>query len=282
MMNDIAIDYESEYDNLKRVPEHIGIMERWSILSTAYRLAAKAQLNQPYGSRERQCYDLFQAVDKDAPLIVYVHGGYWQRGDRKDYSFVARELNANGITVAIPSYSLCPSVSVMEIGDEIQLCLAVLWKHTKKRPTVIGHSAGGHLAAEMLARDWSRFTGVPADLVRTGCAISGIFDLAPLIGTSLNAALGLTTGTARAASPLLRPPALEGRRLLAAVGGEESEEFLRQSREIAANWSRFGIDARCEVIAGTNHFTILDQLITPGSTTLTQIIALAHQANSIS
>src|SRR5215468_6593730 len=193
-----AIHHEVECNSLEGVAEHVGINERWSLLSTAYRLAGETRLNQPYGSRERLRYDLFYARDKDAPLIVYIHGGYWQRGDRKDYSFVARELNANGITVAIPSYSLCPTVSVMEIGDEIQLCLAELWKQTKKRPTVIGHEAGGHLTAEMLARDWSRFAGVPADLVRAGYAISGVFDLAPLIRTSLNAALHLTEGTARA------------------------------------------------------------------------------------
>jgi arylformamidase len=208
-------------------------------------------------------------------LIVFIDCAYWQRGDRRDYSFVARELNANGITVAIPSHSLCPEVSVMEIGDEIQLCLATLWKRTKKRPMVVGHSAGGHLAAEMLARDWNRFVGVPADLVRSGYAISGVFDLAPLIGTSVNKALGLTVGTARAASPLFRPPPPKGRQFVAAVGGDESEEFLRQSHELAENWRTVGVNARCEVLAGANHFTIVDQLITPGSSLLMQIVALA-------
>jgi arylformamidase len=275
-----TIDYEAEYNNRKRVPEHVEIAERWTMLAAAYRLAGDTQLNQRYGSRERQRYDLFRAADADAPLVVYIHGGYWQRGDRKDYSFVARELNALGITVAIPSYTLCPAVSVMEIGDEIQQCLAALWKQTKKRPTVVGHSAGGHLTAEMLVRHWGGFAGVPADLVHAGYAISGVFDLAPLIGTSLNEALGLKAGIARAASPLFRPPAPKGRKLIAAVGGDESAEFLRQSREIADKWSTVGVDARCEVIAGTNHFTIVDELIRPGSAMLAQIVALAREAHA--
>jgi arylformamidase len=275
-----TIDYEAEYNNRKRVPEQVEIAERWTMLAAAYRLAGDTQLNQRYGSRERQRYDLFRAADADAPLAVYIHGGYWQRGDRKDYSFVARELNALGITVAIPSYTLCPAVSVMEIGDEIQQCLAALWKQTKKRPTVIGHSAGGHLTAEMLVRHWGGFAGVPADLVRAGYAISGVFDLAPLIGTSLNEALGLKAGIARAASPLFRPPAPKGRKLIAAVGGDESAEFLRQSREIADKWSTVGVDVRCEVIAGTNHFTIVDELIRPGSAMLAQIVALAREAHA--
>ena len=275
-----TVDYEAEFNDCKRVPEYLSTNERWSMLATAYRLAGDTLLNQPYGSRERQRYDLFHAANKDAPLVVYIHGGYWQRGDRKEFSFVARELNANGITVAIPSYSLCPAVSVMEIGDEIQLCLAVLWKQTKKRPTVIGHSAGGHLAAEMLARDWSRFTGVPVDLVRAGYAMSGLFDLAPLIGTDLNEALGLTPGTARAASPLFRPPPPKGRRFVAAVGSDEGEELVHQSRAIAENWRKIGIDARCELVVDTNHFTIVDQLITPGSAPLMQIAALAREAHA--
>lgn len=272
------LDYEAEYNNRKRVPEYAEIAERWSLLSSAYRLAGNTELNQPYGSRERQRYDLFHAAAEAAPLVVYIHGGYWQRGDRKDYSFVARELNANGVTVAIPSYSLSPAVSVLEIRDEIQHCLAALWKKTGKRPTVIGHSAGGHLTAEMLARDWSGFSGVPPDLVRSGYAISGVFDLAPLIGTSLNEALGLTKGTARAASPLFRPPPPKDRRFVAAVGGEESGEFLRQSREIAESWSKVGIDARCQVIDGANHFTVVDELIRPDSVMLKEIVAMAHEA----
>ena len=110
------------------MPEHPEIAERWALLAIAYRLAGDTELDQPYGARERQRYDLFHAAGRDAPLVVYIHGGYWQRGDRKDYSFVARELNASGITVAIPSYTLCPAASVMEIGDEMQPCLAALWK----------------------------------------------------------------------------------------------------------------------------------------------------------
>jgi arylformamidase len=273
-----AIDYEAEYNNRKRVPEYPEIAERWALLAAAYRLAGDTELNQPYGSRERQRYDLFHAAAEDAPLVVYIHGGYWQRGDRKDYSFVARELNANGITVAIPSYTLCPAVSVMEISDEIQQCLAALWKKLKRPPMVVGHSAGGHLTAEMLARNFGGFAGVPSDLVRSGYAISGVFDLAPLMGTSLNEALGLTKGTARVASPLFRPPSPKGRRLVAAVGGEESAEFLRQSRELAESWSKVGIAAQCEVIAGTNHFTVVDELIRPGSAMLTQIVAMAREA----
>jgi arylformamidase len=276
--HETVLDYEVEYNNRARVPQYPEIAERWSLLSSAYRLAASAELDQPYGARERQRYDLFRAEAAEAPLVMYIHGGYWQRGDRKDYSFVARELNAAGVTVAIPSYTLCPAVSIMEIGDEMQACAAALWRKIGKRPMVIGHSAGGHLTAEMLARTWGG--GVPSDLVRYGYAISGIYDLAPLIGTSLNEALGLTPGTARAASPLFRPPSPKNRRLVAAVGGEESGEFLRQSSALAEAWSKVGIDAKYEAIAGANHFTVVDELLNPDSDMLKRIVLMAHEADA--
>ena len=150
---------------------------------------------------------------------------------------------------------------------------------TGKQRVAIGVSAAGG-AFWSNKTEAGSYTGVPVDLVRTGYAMSGVYDLAPLIGTSLNRALGLTEGTARAASPLFRPPSPKGRRFVAAVGGDESEEFKRQSLAIAENWRSVGIDARYEVLSGTNHFTIVDELITPGSPVLTQIVALAREADA--
>src|SRR5262245_9006465 len=102
------LDHEGEYNDREPLSQHAARQEQWPMLATAYRLAGDSQLNQSYGPRDRQRYDLFRGPEEDAPLLVFIHGGCWQRGDRKDYSFVARQLNANGITVAIPSYSLCP------------------------------------------------------------------------------------------------------------------------------------------------------------------------------
>jgi len=274
-----AIDYEAEYNNRARVPEHVEIMERWQMLSAAYRLASTPENDRPYGGKERQRYDLFVANSGSAPLVVYIHGGYWQRGDRKDFSFIARELNANGITVAIPSYTLAPAASVMEIIDEMALCLVTLWKKLRRRPLVIGHSAGGHLSAAMLANEWGRVAGVPADLVRAAYGLSGVYDLAPLIGTSLNQALYLSAGISRAASPMFRPAPAKGRRFVAAVGGDESAEFLRQSREIARTWEKAGLITENVVVPGANHFTILDELIRPGSPVLTRITELARDVD---
>jgi arylformamidase len=272
----VTLDLEAEYNNRRRVPEHPRINARWSAASAAYRAAARADLDRPYGSGERQRYDLFHAGDAAAPLVVYIHGGYWQRGDRKDYSFVARELNAAGIDVALPSYSLCPTVTVMDIIGELRQCLAALWKATGKHPLVTGHSAGGHLTAAMVGTDWSGIAGVPADLVRAGVAISGVFDLAPLIPTSINDLARMDEKTARAASPLFWP-AQKGRTLVAAVGGDESSEFLRQSREIAEEWARAGLATQYLPIPGTDHFTVVDELTQPASALFSAVAGLARR-----
>jgi arylformamidase len=270
-----AIDNELEYNNRLRIPDYLDIVARWRAESAAGRHAARAALDQPYGPGERQRYDLFHAGEPGAPLLVFIHGGYWQLGAREDVGFVARALNAAGIDVAIPSYSLCPAVPVMAIVDDMRRCMAALWYATGKRPVVIGHSAGGHLTAAMLATDWSRLPDVPADLVRTGCAISGVFEMAPLIPTTMNRALRLDPETAAAASPVFWPPPPAGRTLVAAVGAEETPEFHRQSRTMVEVWGKAGVATEYLVVPGVHHFTIVDELTRPG-VLLDRVVALTR------
>ncbi len=272
-----ALDLEAEYNNRKRVPEHPEIQGRWAKASEAYRTSAKVENDIAYGSGPRNKYDLFKPASgaASAPLVVYIHGGYWQRGDRKDNAFLAKELNARGVQIALPSYPLCPSVSIMQIVSELRQFMKAVWEKTKQRPVVVGHSAGGHLAAAMLATDWTKVSGVPADLVRSAYAISGVFDLEPLVPTSLNDALKLDAAKARDASPLFWPAPPKDRTFIAAAGGAESQEFIRQSLAIAAAWSKAGVKAECVVVPDTNHFTIVEDLANPESAMLARIVGLA-------
>lgn len=271
------IDYEAEYNNRRRVPEHEAIAARWAAASAAWRGEADLLADQPYGPGERQRYDLFRARGAaNAPLVVYIHGGYWQRGDRKAQSFIAKALNARGIDVALASYSLAPAVSVAAIIDELRQCLKTLYARTKKRPVVIGHSAGGHLAASMLATDWTMVGDVPADLVRAVYALSGAFDPEPLIATSLNDALRLDVASARAANAITGRKPTPSATMVAAVGGDESQEFIRQSLALAAAWSAAGVKAECVVVPNANHFTILDELARVESAVLARIVSLAN------
>lgn len=275
-----AIDPELEaaYNAALQVPESLDILARWRAASAAVRHGPRAALDQPYGPGDRQRYDLFAAGEPAAPLVVFIHGGYWRKGDRQDYAFVARALTAAGLDVAVPSYSLCPEVSVLQIIDELRGCLAALWRATRQRPVVVGHSAGGHLTAAMLATDWGHVPGVPDDLVRAGCALSGVFELAPLIATTINADVRLDRDTAAAASPLFWRPPPPDRTLVAAAGAHETSEFHRQSRTMAAAWARAGLQTEYLSIAGANHYTVVDELTRPDSALYNRVVALARPA----
>lgn len=273
------IDHEAEYNNRIRIAEFGAIAARWAAESAAHRQAARAALDQPYGPGERQRYDLFHAGVPAAPLVVFIHGGYWQLGSGPDTAFAARALTAAGIDVAIPSYSLCPAVGIRDIIDEMRRCLVALWAATGKRPVVAGHSAGGHLTAALLATDWRAVPDaqdVPADLVHTGLAISGVFELAPLIPTTINARLRLDPEAAAAASPLFWPPPPPGRTLVAAVGEHETPEFHRQSRAIVERWARAGVTTEYLAVAGVHHFTIVDELARPGNALFDRLVALTR------
>jgi arylformamidase len=273
------LDHEAEYNNRIRIAEFGAIVARWAAESAMHRRAAPAALDQPYGPGERQRYDLFHAGAPAAPLVVFIHGGYWQLGSGPDTAFVARALTAAGIDVAIPSYSLCPAVGVRDIIDEMRRCVTALWAATGKRPVVVGHSAGGHLTAALLATDWRAVPDardVPADLVRTGLAISGVFELAPLIPTTMNTRLQLDPAAAADASPVFWPPPPPGRTLVAAVGEHETPEFHRQSRAIVERWARAGVATQYVSVAGVHHFTIVDELTRPGSALFDRVVALTR------
>jgi arylformamidase len=277
-----AIDYEAEYNNRRRVPDNEEISARFVKASAEWQGKGDMVADQSYGPGERQRFDLFRARRAgartdfgSAPLVVYIHGGYWQRGDRKAVSFAARELNARGIDVACPSYSLAPAVAVGAIVDELRQCLRVLYERTKAHPVVVGHSAGGHLAAAMLATDWSAMPGVPKDLVRSAYALSGVFDPTPLITTSLNVALRLDAASARAVDLIRGRAPPSSSTMVAAVGAEESPEFIRQSLALAEAWSRAGVKCECVVVPNANHFTIVGEMARPESAVLARIASLA-------
>jgi arylformamidase len=279
----MSIDYEVEYDNRSRVPEHPEIFTRWQKEAAAYRASAhNAKPGLPYGPSMRRTIDLFPAKDDDrAPLAMFIHGGWWRSLEPSMFSQMAAGPNARGISVAIAGYDLCPHCSIADIIEQIRAACLFLWRKRRQRICIYGHSAGGHLAACMVTQDWKAFASdAPADLVPAAYAISGVFDLEPLVHVSQNLDLRLDESEARRVSPLhWRVPA--GRSLDAVVGALESSEFLRQSKSIAEAWRRAQALTRYEEIAGTNHFTVVDPLTDPGSAMTARVAALAHSVNSI-
>ena len=271
----VEINYEKEYDNRARVPEHPQIFARWATDAESYRASLSSpQLDRVnYGPTTREMIDLFDARP-GAPLAVFIHGGWWRNFEPALFSHMASGLNAHGIGVALPGYNLCPQVGIADIIEEMRRALLALWRRYGKRMLVLGHSAGGHLTAALMATDWpARDATAPADLVPAGYAISGVFDLVPLVQVSMNRDLRLDDDGARKVSPVLWP-APRGGVLDAVVGALESNEFLRQSRIIADAWGKAGVAMRYEAIAGANHFTVLDPLTDPNSAMVARLLAL--------
>jgi arylformamidase len=274
-----AVDYEFEYNLRDRVPEHPEIFARWALDAENYRAetlkAGRAELGLSYGDTPRQIIDLFQPESGgDSSLALYIHGGYWRAFDPGSSSHMARGLNGRGVTVAVVGYDLCPNVTIADIIEQIRRACIFLWQRFGRRMLVSGHSAGGHLAAAMVATDWpALYPKAPGDLVPAGYAISGVFDLNPLISVSvLNQDLRLDPETARRLSPLFWPVP-SGRTLDAAVGDLETGEFKRQSRTVAQAWERSGAQTRYAEFSG-NHFTVISALTDPASTMVARVTGL--------
>ena len=264
------VDYEAEYNNRARVPENPELMAGWARDAAAYR-GQNAPRRIAYGPGPRHVIDVFagdgrsegKGEDK-VPLVVFIHGGYWQALDGSSFSHMARGLNAHGIGVAVPTYDLCPQVSVADIIMQMREAMLELAKISEAL-VVSGHSAGGHLGACMLATDWKAYDeSLPPQFVRAAYAISGLFDLEPLVQTSINRALRLDLASARAASPLLWQPPSHGS-LDAVVGETESAEYHRQSKTLVEAWGDAGIAARYGSLPGANHFTAIAPLADPAS-----------------
>jgi arylformamidase len=266
------IDYEVEYNNRARVPEHPSLITGWVRDAAAYR-ERHAPRSIPYGPGARNTIDFFAGADK-GPIVVFIHGGYWQAFDGSFFSHLAGGLNVHGISVAIPSYDLCPAVTIDQIIQQMRMATRELAR--LGRPLVIsGHSAGGHLAACLLATDWPAFdASLPGDLVRAAYSISGLFDLGPMLKTYINNAMRLDEATARDVSPLFWTAPQRGS-LDAIVGANESAEYFRQSQGIVDAWGAAGLATRFAAIADTNHFTVIAPLADPDSAMVARLRELA-------
>jgi arylformamidase len=269
-----GVDYEVEYNNRLRIPEHPALFAGWAKDAAAWRERHPPR-SVLYGPGARNKIDFF-AGNAAGPIVMFIHGGYWQAFDASSFSHLARGLNAHGIGVAIPSYDLCPEVTVDRIIQQMRMASRELAQ--LGRPLVIaGHSAGGHLAACMLATDWPAFDpSLPPDLVRAAYSISGLFDLGPLLETSVNNAMRLDQASAKAASPLFWAVPRQGS-LDAVVGANESAEYFRQSHEIVDLWGAAGLPTRFGTVAGANHVTAIAPLADPDSPMVSRLRELAKR-----
>lgn len=274
------MDYETEYNNRARVSDSADILASWGVRSERTRgRAVAADLGLPFGPAPRQRLDiLWPDATRAAPVVLFLHGGYWQALHPRDLSFVAEGLNARGVAVALPGYDLAPDVPLDTILSQARAAAAHLFQLIHRRFVVSGHSAGGHLAAALTVTAWTEVDPrLPDDMTPYGLGVSGLYDLAPLVQTSLNEKLNLSEEEARRLSPVFwQVPA--GRVFETFTGGLESAEYLRQGRDLAHAWTQRGVRASAHVVEGANHFTVLDHVADPDSILVTR---LAHLATAV-
>ena len=232
-MSALAADFvEREYNLRAAFPDHAEWFARWAADSAVARSRLDARLDVRYGNGPKQTMDLFPAANPRG-TVLFIHGGYWRALDKSDHSFVAPPLVAASVGVAVMNYDLCPAVGIAQIVDECREAVAWLRREgpghglSVERLVVSGHSAGGHLAAMLVATDWHA-RGQAADAITGAVAVSGLFDLEPLVHVSFNTDLRLDAGRAYMVSPVHLQPRVPIPMLIAA-GAQETSEFIRQS-----------------------------------------------------
>ena len=269
---------EAQYDNRARVADHADVLSRWASASALARQRSPCVLDVPYGDGAGETLDIFPApvavsassfASAPAPVLVFIHGGYWRTLDKADHSFIAPSFTTDGVMVVVPNYALCPAVGIEHIVLQMARAVAWVWQHAAEhggdpsRIALVGHSAGGHLASMLLSCRWKQVDErLPAQPLTGALSISGLYDLEPLRHTPfLQADLKLTPASVARLSPAFFPRP-KGSKLYAAVGLDESDEFRRQNLLIRDVWGPTAVPA-CETVPSANHFTVLNSLVDP-------------------
>ena len=235
--------------------------------SARIRRKLNCHLDLPYGDTSGQKLDVFPSKSINAPVHVFIHGGYWRAAhiNKSVYSHIAGPLIAAGATVVLLDYDLCPQVRITDIVDQIKTAMTWIYKNIqkyngdRKRIFVSGHSAGGHLTAMMMTTDWWQERRLPRNLIKGTVLLSGLFDIEPHRHTDLQQDIRLTAREAKSMSPMYLIPVSKGATILA-VGENEPDLFHWQSLQYAAQLRKHGIKAEYVSLPGDNHFSITERL----------------------
>ena len=273
-------ELDAQYDLRMRFPEAASFYETFcGRESERAREDLTHRLDVPFGPTLAEHVDLYPAGE-GAPVLVYVHGGFWVLRTAKEFGFVARGPASRGVATVVTNYALCPAVTIDEEVRQTRAAVAWAYRNARsfggdpERLHVAGHSAGGHLIAMVLATDWEGDYGLPADIIKGATAISGLFDLAPFPYTFVQPKVQLTWDQVRRNSPILHlPDPLGGAPpLLVAYGEDETDEFKRQSEEFLGAWRENGLSGERLVLGGKNHFDVVDGFLDAGSPLLSGIL----------
>jgi arylformamidase len=263
--------YDRMYNNRALVPDFADHLQRWAQQSKTARNLLGGLTDISYGAGPNETLDIFPANSVNAPVMVFLHGGYWRALDKSDHSFIAPSFTREGVCVVVPNYALCPAVSIPEIVMQIVKALAWVWRYIHEwggdasRIHVVGHSAGGHLAAMLLACEWQQYADdLPADLVKSGLSVSGLFELESVMRSPiLQSDLQLDDAQVLRCSPAWMPRPAHGK-FYSVVGGLESDEFIRHHALIQQAWDKAYVPV-CEALPGLHHFNVLTALAESGT-----------------
>lgn len=278
-----AIDQEYDVESIH--PDFDGVVTRFLDLSQAARAHPGARFDVRFGPTLDEHVDVYPADGPSGrPVLLFVHGGYWRILSSKEFALATVGPLAHGIDVVVTNYSLAPKVTIDEITRQGRAAVAWVYEHAAswganpERIYAAGHSAGGQQTAMLLRTHWLQEYGLPADVIRGGVAISGVFDLRPLPYSFVAPALQLTRRTVETQSPALLPPRA-GAPLVIAWGGAETSEFRRQSADFLAQCQAAGLDAAGLELAGDDHFQAVMELNDPSSVLTSAIVDLVKRTS---
>jgi arylformamidase len=256
-------ELDAQYNVSENVEDATEYAEFYTEKSREVRSDLDCRLNVSFGPTVAERLDIFPADRPNAPILLFVHGGYWHSRTSEEFDFVARGPVSAGVTTVVMNYALCPAVSIDEIVRQTRAAVVWLADHAAEfgadgdRIHVAGHSAGGHLTAMLLTTDWEKKYGRPADIIKGACTISGLFDLEPFPYTWLQPKLQLTWGEVRRNSPIRHLPD-DAPPLLVSYGADEPAELCRQSENFLTAWQQAGLDGSRLSQPATNHYTAIE------------------------
>jgi arylformamidase len=260
-------DLDDAYENRIHIPDADRHLAAWPKDAATFRRSfAGTDLNLAYGSSKRTHYDLFTpkgGIEAACGLAAFVHGGYWLALSKDDFSHMAAGLLARGWAVAILGYTLAPQARITQITQEISTAVEHLGKTGTGPLRLIGHSAGGHLVSRMMCDDIT-FGPVTTQRLDRVLSVSGLHDLRPLQRLAKNDLWQLDNNESHAESPLLRTPR-PGLDLVCFAGADERPEFIRQNAILPLAWQGLGANCHSQLLAGHNHFTIIETMTQPDS-----------------
>ncbi len=271
-LNYTQSELDAQYNNRVRFSDFEESFQLWAQMSekTREKFSSSSQIDVPFGSSPMEKLDIFPAKKKDAPIYVFIHGGYWYSLDKSDYSYVAEGMRPHDFTTIVINFDLAPNVSMSEIVCQNRRAFNWIYKNAKEfggdREQIYasGHSAGGQLVAMIMASDWQDISKSDQKLLKGGCAISGLFDLLPIQRSYLNKTLQMTEAEAKQISPLYLNYDYSAPMLL--ISGEhESDEYRRQTYDMHKRWEELGYQSEIVTGKNLNHFNIVDSLVDPES-----------------